>query len=88
MERGGGFQQFAVQMDDVAAAGSFMQVVHVLGNDGDGVVRLQAGYEPVCQTGGGLEQLAPQAVVEVNDEFGVSHVALDAGYLFYGVFFP
>lgn len=82
------FRQFAVQVDDAGAAGPFVEVVDILGDDGDVVVLLQRGDGFVGGVGSHVFQLEPLPVVEIQQQAAVGVPALDGGDGLRVVLFP
>ena len=64
--------QFTVQVEDVRAPGSFVEVVHVLGDDRHVVVPFQGGDQAVALVGFGVAEPQAQVVVKVQDQFPVA----------------
>ena len=86
--RGGGFHKFPMQVDDLGGAGSLMEVIYILGDDGDIEELLQSCHQLVTAAGLHQGQLPAAFVVEVNHEFGITDIALNGGHILYAVLFP
>ena len=84
-----GFAQFAVEVDDAGAAGAFVEVVDVLGDDGNVV---EGGFEfgkgEVTGVGGHVVELGAAGVVEVEHEAGVALPGFGGADVFDAVVFP
>ena len=61
-----------MQMDHIAAAGLFMQVIDILCNDMNVKVLFQFSQSDMSCVGLGVEQFPASLVVEVEDQFRVS----------------
>ena len=77
-----------MQMQDLAAAGSLVQVVDVLGDDVYAVASLQLGQREMRGIGLHLLQLATAGVVEIEDEPGIGVKAFGRSHIFHTVAFP
>ncbi len=84
------FQQFAVHVHDVAHAGAFVQVVNVLGDEGEVVA--EVSFEPDEGVVGEVwlagEELGAPLVVELVDEFGIDGEGAGGGDFLDFVAFP
>ena len=86
------FQQFPVQVNQIAAAHPFVEIVHVLRHDQhlSRKAVFQPGQSTVCRVGAYvlLQQLAAARVVELVHELGVAGEALRGGHILDAVVFP
>ena len=85
---GAGFHQFAVKVDDVRAAGAFVEVIHVLRDNADVKIALQRRQSAVAVVGFGAEEFAAAGVVEVEDKLRIASEALGRGDIFDAIILP
>jgi len=85
---GAGFHQFAVKVDDVRAAGAFVEVIHVLRDNANVKVALQGRQSAVAVVGLGAKQFASAGVVEVEDKLRIAGEALGRGDIFDAIILP
>ena len=83
-----GFVQFAVQVQHAAAAGAFVEVVHVLRDDVGVEVLFQTGEGKVGSVRFGGLSGAAAGVVEIQHELRVARPCFGRAYVFYAVFRP
>ncbi len=84
-----GFAQFAVEVDDAGAAGAFVEVVDVLGDDGDVVEgAFEGGEGEVTGVRSHVVELGAAGVVEVEHKAGVALPSFGGADVFDPVIFP
>ena len=76
------------QVDDMLAASTLMQVVHILGDHCGVEMLIERSHQLVGVIGHGGEELLTPLVVELNDKGWITVVAINRGYLLYRIFLP
>ncbi len=79
---------FSVEMKDIGRAGSFMEVVDILGDDHYVVKLLEVRHGAVSRIGFGRQYLPTSLVIESQHELGASVPSLGAGDLFDSMILP
>lgn len=79
---------FSVQVDDVAAAGTLVQVVHILRDDRHPEVLLKAGNEPVRFIGDAVPEVLPHLIVEIKHQLRVAVPSLDGRDILHAMVVP
>ena len=85
---GAHLHQFAVEMEHAVRSCAFVEVVDVLGNDGDVVVLLKVYKSLVSGIRTGVEQLPAAGVVETVDKGGIGAETVGRGHLHHGIVLP
>ena len=80
--------QLTVQVQHIAAAGTLMQVIHVLCDDAHVKVFLQFNKPQMGGIGLGTNQLLTALVIKLVDERGIAQEALMAGHVHYRIILP
>ena len=80
--------ELAVKMDDMAGAGLLVQVIDILGDDGDLILLLETGHKTVGLVGLDIPALLAKHIIEIGDQGGVVQPALVGGYLGHGKLLP
>ena len=77
-----------MQVQHAGGAGTFVQVVHILGDDIHPEILLQLGHSHVGGVGLGILKLGPALVVKLQHQLPVAVPALDGGYVVHVILFP
>ena len=80
--------QFAMKVYDAAASCPFMQVIHILGNDGDTEMLFQPGQQQMSLIRLHFIELPPALVVKALHQFRISAKCFRGGHVFNPVTFP
>ena len=84
----GYFHQFAMQVEDISAAGTLMKVIHVLRDNLHIVETLQLSQQLMSKAWLCIKHLLAAQVVELGNKFRIPCPPLGRGNIFHFVLFP
>src|SRR5690606_25823096 len=83
-----GFKEFAMQVQNVSTSGTFVQVVYVLGNNGNIKVIFKFGNYGMCLIWDNLKKLLPAFVVKIEYQRRVFEPAFGRSHFHYIMTLP
>ena len=82
------FRQFAMQMNDVATPGTFVQVINILCHHRHMEVFLQFRQQFMSTVRFHLQQLFPALIIEINHQSRVTLITFRSGHLLHWISIP